>query len=140
MKYLADTHIWHRAVSSSERSRLPLSEVVLKIWNEEVEEVALCDISILELSRHWLEQGNSADTATAALAHAMQGLAVLPITPQVAVKSVALDWPKKKGVKQHRDPADRLIVATAIIYGLMILSEDEEIVHSAKRWGLTAIS
>jgi len=37
---------------------------------------------------------------------------------QTWLRTVALDWP-------HRDPADRVIVATALIRGLPILTKDE---------------
>ena len=58
MKYLADTHIWHRAIFSAELARRPLSEAVLAVWRDEPDEIALCDISILELSRHLRDDGN----------------------------------------------------------------------------------
>jgi PIN domain nuclease of toxin-antitoxin system len=52
-------------------------------------------------------------------------LTVLPITAAVAIESVRLgrDFPK--------DPADRLIVATARCHGLRLLTADENI----RRWG-----
>ena len=140
MKYLADTPIWHRAIFSAELARRPLSEAVLAIWRDEPDEIALCDISILELSRHLRDDGNPPDVCMAALSQAVRGLEVLAIDPQTAVRSVALDWPRKKGDRQHLDPADRLIVATALAHGLALLSEDEEIIHCAPKWGLTVIS
>ena len=140
MKYLADTHIWHRAAFSAEAARLPLSAAVLAIWKSHPDEIAICDISILELARHLRDDGNPADVCMAALSQAVRGLEVLAIDPQTAVRSVSLDWPKKKGQRQHLDPADRLIVATALTHGLALMSEDEEIVHCAPRWGLTVIS
>lgn len=140
MKYLADTHIWHRAAFSAELARRPLSDPVLSIWRDESDEIALCDISILELARHLRDAGNPADICMAALGQAVRGLEVLAVDPQIAVRSVALDWPKRKGELQHLDPADRLIVATALAHGLALLSEDEEIIHCAPKWGLTVIS
>jgi len=139
MKYLADTHIWHRAIFSAERQRLPLSAAVLSVFETEQEHIALCDISILELARHLLDAGNSEPVSMAALARAVGGLTVLPIDPQTAVRSFALDWRKRNG-RPHRDPADRLIVATALTHGLALLTEDSEIVHAAPQWGLSVIS
>jgi PIN domain nuclease of toxin-antitoxin system len=46
---------------------------------------------------------------------------VLPITTQIAIESSRLPEPF------HKDPADRLIVATARIYDLTILTSDHKI-------------
>lgn len=45
---------------------------------------------------------------------------LLELTPEVAMASARLPW-------QHRDPADRLIVATAIIHGARLITKDETI-------------
>jgi PIN domain nuclease of toxin-antitoxin system len=37
---------------------------------------------------------------------------------------------------RHRDPADRLIVATAMLHGLVLLTEDAKVHHRAPRWRL----
>ena len=52
-------------------------------------------------------------------------LTVLPITSKIAVESVRLgaDFPK--------DPADQIIVATALCHGLRLLTADERI----RKWG-----
>ena len=63
-------------------------------------------------------------------------LRVLPITPTIAVRSYLLDWPKKGSGEQHRDPADRLIVATAMLKGLVLVTEDAEMHRRAPRWRL----
>jgi len=55
------------------------------------------------------------------LSHRFQ---VLPVTPQIAWRSVSLDW-------AHKDPANRLIVATALEHKLTLITHDEEI----SRWG-----
>ncbi|MGL4943154.1 MAG: type II toxin-antitoxin system VapC family toxin [Thermoguttaceae bacterium] len=44
---------------------------------------------------------------------------LLPITPQVAIRSGKL--------KMHGDPADRLIVATALEYGVPLVTADHSI-------------
>ena len=52
-------------------------------------------------------------------------ITVLPITSRIALESVRLgpDFPK--------DPADQIIVATALCHGLRLLTADERI----RRWG-----
>jgi PIN domain nuclease of toxin-antitoxin system len=51
-------------------------------------------------------------------------LTVLPLTPAIAATSVGL-------VGLPRDPADRLITATALCHGLTLLTADERI----RAWG-----
>ena len=136
MKYLLDTHIWHRAIDDDKRAREPLSRAVLKVLEEEPDELALCDVSLLELARHLADQGNSESVCATVIEHGSAPLRVLPITPAIAVRSYALDWPKKGTTTQHRDPADRLIVATAMIKGLVLITEDIEMHHRAPRWRL----
>jgi PIN domain nuclease of toxin-antitoxin system len=46
---------------------------------------------------------------------------VLPITPQIAIESARLPPPF------HKDPADRLIVATARIHDLTVITSDDKI-------------
>jgi PIN domain nuclease of toxin-antitoxin system len=44
----------------------------------------------------------------------------LELTTEIAVVSSRLEWP-------HRDPADRLIVATAIVHDASLVTKDGEI-------------
>jgi PIN domain nuclease of toxin-antitoxin system len=50
---------------------------------------------------------------------------VLPITPEIAAVGAQL------GSGFHKDPADRIIVATARCHGLKLLTSDERI----RGWG-----
>jgi PIN domain nuclease of toxin-antitoxin system len=45
---------------------------------------------------------------------------LVPVDPAIWLRSLALTW-------DHRDPADRVIVATALARGLPILTRDDEI-------------
>jgi PIN domain nuclease of toxin-antitoxin system len=45
---------------------------------------------------------------------------LLPVDTQIWLSSLSLDW-------DHRDPADRVIVATALAKGLPLLTKDTEI-------------
>jgi PIN domain nuclease of toxin-antitoxin system len=49
---------------------------------------------------------------------------ILPLTPAIAWRTVNLAW-------SHRDPADRIICATALEHGLTLITQDCEIT----RWG-----
>ena len=50
---------------------------------------------------------------------------VLPITPQIAVECSRLPEPF------HKDPADRLIVATARVHNLVVITSDQKILDYA---------
>ncbi len=45
---------------------------------------------------------------------------LVPVDTTIWLRSLALDW-------DHRDPADRVIVATAQLHGLPLLTKDETI-------------
>jgi PIN domain nuclease of toxin-antitoxin system len=46
-----------------------------------------------------------------------------PINHQVAIQSRSVNLP-------HQDPADRFLLATALVYQLMLVTADERLVHS----------
>lgn len=80
-------------------------------------------ISIWELGvkvkRGKLELGTTIDK----LAHRIEKhspVELLPVDTATWLASLALPW-------EHRDPADRVIVATATMHGLAILTKDEAI-------------
>lgn len=50
---------------------------------------------------------------------------MIPVTARIAAESVSL------GSEFHRDPADQIIVATARLHGLRLMTADERI----RRWG-----
>ena len=51
----------------------------------------------------------------------MPGVELVPLTPRIAVQSTRL------GQDFHGDPADRILVSTAMEYGCPIISKDEKI-------------
>jgi PIN domain nuclease of toxin-antitoxin system len=122
VKYLLDTHTALWIAESSER----LSPRVRTLArSQDAEDFGLTAISLLEIARKahdgeislspspgdWLDD----------LTHRFQ---VLPLTAQIAWRSVELDW-------AHKDPADRMIVATALEHELILITHDREI----GRWG-----
>jgi PIN domain nuclease of toxin-antitoxin system len=63
-----------------------------------------------------------------------RGLSVEPLLPQVAVEAYTLPD------AFHRDPADRLIVATARVTNATLMTRDRRILDYAGRGHLTAIA
>jgi PIN domain nuclease of toxin-antitoxin system len=122
MKFLLDTHAVLWIAEASPR----LSPKVRTLAGKcAAEDFGIAAISLLEIARKartgeidlspdpasWLED----------LDHRFR---ILPLTPRIAWRSVELDWP-------HKDPADRLICATALEHKLPLVTHDQEIT----RWG-----
>jgi PIN domain nuclease of toxin-antitoxin system len=62
------------------------------------------------------------------------GLSIEPLAPQVAIEACSLPE------SFHRDPADRLIVATARVANAALITRDRRILDYAARGHLTAIA
>lgn len=56
------------------------------------------------------------------------GIALLPITPRIARLAVQLP-------EHHRDPQDRLIIATALAYSATLISVDDKFPNYAELAG-----
>ena len=120
MKLLLDTHVWiwsvavpsrlSRRVTSaltSSRNELWLSPV--SVW----EALALVEKGSLRV------RGSAGEWVESALA-APGALRDAPLTREVALQSRRLPM-------QHQDPADRFIAATALVYGLTLVTADERL-------------
>lgn len=102
MRVLADTNLFikfHR--------RLPLPEGVHKTLTDDDTERFLSPVSVVELYRLW-QEGVVPDNPDKWIDFALPSWTILPITVPIARQSVLWDW-------KHRDPADRLLAATAAI-------------------------
>ena len=118
MKYLLDTHAVLWVTESSPRLSPRLRNLA---QSHDADAFGIAAISLLEIARlarageitlmpdpaDWLDD----------LAHRFE---VLPISPGIAWRSVQLDW-------THKDPADRLICATALEHKLTLITNDKEI-------------
>jgi PIN domain nuclease of toxin-antitoxin system len=132
---LLDTHVWLWLVAGSAdlttEARLRIDEAAaagtlriaaISLW----EVVLLASRGRIVLRKSiglWLEE-----------ALADPGPAIDPLSPQIAVESYALPD------VFHRDPADRLIVATARVANAILMTRDHRILDYAARGHLTAIS
>lgn len=117
--YLLDTHAWIQRVAGE-----PLPPRVEDVFIRHADSLAISDISLwevaklvelerLELSVSLSEFFNLALTPE---------LTVLPITPAIAsfIPSLEADG-------FHKDPADQIIVATALVHELRLISNDTRI-------------
>ncbi len=111
-----DTHIWLWWVNNDNQNLKP--EWMSRIQSSE--EVGVSAISCFEVA--WLERHNRIalpcprqEWLEKALADS--GISLLPISPIVA--SIAVDLPE-----HHRDPQDRIIIATTLAYEGTLISAD----------------
>lgn len=108
-----------------------LSKKARKTIDEEIkkEGISVSSISIWEIAL-LIKKGRIEffiDSAT--WLEELEGLSFIrfiPIDNQIAQKSVNLDE------NFHKDPADRMIVATALLYGAKLITSDEKIINYKK--------
>jgi PIN domain nuclease of toxin-antitoxin system len=121
--HLLDTHAWiQRALGE------PLPGLVDRAFTEHANRLALADISLWEAAK-LVELGKlELSVPLAEFFHlaVTPELTVLPITPAIAQRVASLE-----AAGFHKDPADQLIVATALVHGLRLISDDSRI----RQWG-----
>jgi PIN domain nuclease of toxin-antitoxin system len=117
VRLLLDTHAWHWAAADDRRLSATAREIIDAAENE----LAISAISLWEFRVNvrrgriavngdinaWIRQSLDA-----------MGIAVLPITGEIALQSEDLAG------FGNQDPADRFIVATALLLGLPIVTTD----------------
>jgi PIN domain nuclease of toxin-antitoxin system len=121
--FLLDTHVWFWYLTGSERLPKPLVRAI----DSAPGEIWLSPISVWELGmlsgggrvvlygglRSWAEE-----------AQRRFPLRDAPVTREVAMASLEVELP-------HRDPADRLLAATALVHGLTLVTMDDRLVRAA---------
>ncbi|PIE01349.1 MAG: PIN domain nuclease [Acidobacteria bacterium] len=121
MKLLLDTHIFLWSLSNSRK----LSAEMKKLIEDDNNELWLSPISTWEVLM-LIEKGRvqiAHKQPAKWMREVLQSLPIktAPLNHEVAIKSRQIKLP-------HGDPADRFIVATAIVYSLVLLTVDEKIV------------
>jgi len=111
MRMLADTNVFLKFCR-----RLPLPKAVETALGDANSERCLSPVSIIELFRLW-QNGKVPDNPDSWLDLALPTWTILPITAPIARLSVLLPW-------DHRDPADRLLAATAQIESVELWHTD----------------
>jgi PIN domain nuclease of toxin-antitoxin system len=121
--HLLDTHAWiQRALGES------LPPLVDQTLTLHAETLALADISLWEAAK-LVELGRlqlSISLAEFFRLAVTPELTVLPLTLAIAERATTLE---ASGF--YKDPADQLIVATALVHGLRLISDDTRI----RQWG-----
>ena len=119
MTYLLDTNVWLRGITES----MSLPEAIRRILDERGAQFGLSAISLWEVGKKHqigkleLKKELSAWLNEAVAAH----IHLLPLTPEIVAEAMRLpDSP-------NRDPADELIVATARVHQLTLLTADTKL-------------
>jgi PIN domain nuclease of toxin-antitoxin system len=118
---ILDTHIWVWWNHNDSRLTLPHQEAINK---ERPHGLGICSISLIEISRLVTQNKLILPCPVQEwfnIALVQEGVILLSITPQIAIDSYSLPG------DFHKDPADRIIVSTARIYDVPLVSVDEKI-------------
>jgi PIN domain nuclease of toxin-antitoxin system len=118
---LLDTHVWVWWVNESPMGSKDMLRIIQEHQDDGLgvsiiscwEVAKLVERGRLELStpvEHWIEQ-----------ALAYPGVELLELTPRIAVESTQLPG------EFHRDPADQMLVATARVYDIPLLTADSKL-------------
>jgi PIN domain nuclease of toxin-antitoxin system len=131
---LLDTHIWlrYQGISGELRpSALPILHQAAAADLIFVSVISIWEIALLvHLSRITL---NTSVDRWIAEALSKPGINLLPFTPQIAIDSVNLPDP------MHKDSADRILVASARIERLTLVTRDRDILSFAKATKLACL-
>jgi PIN domain nuclease of toxin-antitoxin system len=122
MKLLLDTHIWFWSVVTPERLAGRLSRVINDANNELwISPISTWEIVLLhEKGRLKLTDGPESWVQKAM---SLAPLHEAPLTNEIALATRSIGLP-------HRDPADRLLLATALIHGLTLVTADPNLGRS----------
>jgi len=111
-----DTHIWLWWINNQLNQLSDSRHQQI----EDAETVGVSAISCFEVA--WLEQHGRISLPCNVVSWfdkslAGSGIALLPITPAIATSAVRLH-------EHHSDPQDRIIIATALVHGAKLMSDD----------------
>ena len=122
MKLLLDTHIWVRSQLNPEclshRVTRAINDPRNELWISPIstwEIVLLCERGRLKLDggpEAWIQK-----------ALTLAPLREAPLTHEIALATRSVGLP-------HRDPGDRLLVATALVHGLTLVTADRSLTRS----------
>lgn len=119
MKLLLDTHIWFWSLAEPSR----LSRRVARELGDPENEVWLSPISVWELivlAEKGQVRFDSEPAAWVREALRRVSLKQAPLSYEIAIESRFVELP-------HQDPADRFLAATARIYDLTLVTQDERL-------------
>ena len=117
-----DTHAWLWWVSGSEALSVPARQAIERHVTQRtvhVSSISTWEVALLAKRRRLELTMDVGDWI--ACSEALPFLRFVPVTNQIAVRSVNLPN------DLHGDPADRMIIATALFLGASLVTKDERI-------------
>ena len=121
MRYILDTHVWIWAANGD--SALPTRYKRL-LGAVDSGDIGLLDISLWEAGKVHRAGGLTSGDPINWFERALGQIFLIPVSPAIALVEQSLTW-------EHRDPADRLIVAAALVHSTPLMTCDKEIIN----WG-----
>ena len=116
MKLLLDTHIWIWLLQKSERLR----PTTFRVLSDTTNELWVSPVSTWEaITLHRKGRVTLGGDLTAWLSQAVKGVQEAHLTHEIALASSTL--------QMHGDPADRLLVATAQVLDLTLVTADTKL-------------
>jgi PIN domain nuclease of toxin-antitoxin system len=128
---LLDTHVWVRygfKAPPLRKAAIDAIETGLDSGNVFVSVISVWEIALLVRQNKLTLHKSVASWVDEALA--VPGLQLLPFSPQIAIESVNLPDP------MHKDPSDRILVASARVERLTLVTADKAVLKFAKTTGL----
>jgi PIN domain nuclease of toxin-antitoxin system len=126
--YLLDTHVWLWVQSGQTQRFDPGLRKELEEYQRR-RQLYLSAISILEVARLVALQQYALPSSIedfVAEATADNGFVLLDLTPRILIESTRLPG------ELHRDPSDRIVIATAREHGLTLITRDKSLLRYAK--------
>lgn len=120
---LLDTHIWLWFATADSALASAFRKLIAKAANEDkifISAISVWEIAMLEVKGK-IKLGMPA-TEWVRIALAPPEINLLPLSPEIAVESCHLPD------NFHGDPADRIIVASARLENLMLMTKDQKII------------
>ena len=125
MKVLLDTHVWWWWVTGEHGSSPAQKRILARA--SPAEPMLLSDISLWEVAT-LVSLGRLA--LTVPLREWIENAAAAPLVQRCAVSPAVAAAVAELPDDFHRDPADRLIVATAQVHGATLLTKDKRILDA----------
>ena len=124
---LLDTHVWLRCQASTDALRADAEVAIDEAAQRNsvfVSVISIWELAMLERARYIDLDGGVEKWTQQALSK--PGISLLPFSPEIAIDSVHLPAP------MHKDTADRILVASARMEGLTLVTSDKAILAFAK--------
>lgn len=133
--YLLDTHVWIWLMNGDKSLKKNIIDLIRRSSNQNelfVASITFWEVAMLEARGRIALGSATQDWIKEALA--TPGLSTATLTPDIAIDSCHLpDQP-------HKDPADRIIIATARKLQLTLITRDERILHYGEKGYVSTLS